>query len=386
MKSKAPQQCAVIGTATFRPDQSQSLEEAIHHTTLAALKSAGLSVDDIGGIVVAGNDQLDGRAISIMMASGSVGGVGRDIQSTPSASEHAFVLAAIRVRSGLFKTQLVVSWSPLEADSVHDVEHLAADPYFHRSLPLDELSASALQACRLTHEVSDIGDAALGVAQKNLNHSHRREVGNGRVPQVDEAISKYWPFTKGMLAPAAYGVVAAVIASEEVVASTAQKRPAWITGLGWATEPSYLGDRDLAQLPSLKAAAHMAYLDAGVDASQVQFSLAEVADRTPYQEMLACEGLGLNQRREWKSADAQQNFAVGGRVPVNLSGGSTFFNPVFCKGLLSVVDAANQILGSAGSIQLEKVERVVAHAASGFAMQYNTVVVMQADISQKEKM
>ena len=49
-----------------------------------------------------------------MMASGSVGGVDRDIMSTPSASEHAFILGALRVATGQFRTQLVVSWSPTE--------------------------------------------------------------------------------------------------------------------------------------------------------------------------------------------------------------------------------------------------------------------------------
>ena len=48
--------------------------------THAALRDAGISIEDIDGIVVAGCDQLlDGCGIAIMMASGSVGGMGRDI-------------------------------------------------------------------------------------------------------------------------------------------------------------------------------------------------------------------------------------------------------------------------------------------------------------------
>ncbi len=46
-----------------------------------------------------------------MMASGSVGGVDRDILSTPSAAEHAFVLGALRIATGQFRTQLVAAWS-----------------------------------------------------------------------------------------------------------------------------------------------------------------------------------------------------------------------------------------------------------------------------------
>ena len=56
----------------------------MHLVTKSALRDAGLSIEEIDGIVVASCDQLDGRAIAIMAASGSVGGVGRDILSTPS--------------------------------------------------------------------------------------------------------------------------------------------------------------------------------------------------------------------------------------------------------------------------------------------------------------
>ena len=76
-------QPAIIGCAIERRlhDTTRSLEEVLFHTSVNALRSAGLTFDDIDGIVVAGNDQYDGRAISIMAASGSVGGVDRDILS-----------------------------------------------------------------------------------------------------------------------------------------------------------------------------------------------------------------------------------------------------------------------------------------------------------------
>ena len=146
-------QPGVIG-CTIRPviaARDRSLEELIYDTAQLALTDAGITIDDIDGIVVASNDQFDGRSISVMMASGSVGGVDRDIMSTPSASEHAFILGALRVATGQFRTQLVVSWSPTEVSSMSEAQRLGADPYFHRALPLDELSAHALQASAIEH-------------------------------------------------------------------------------------------------------------------------------------------------------------------------------------------------------------------------------------------
>ena len=67
---------AVIGTAIAAPppDDPRSLEELLYDVTQAALIDAGMSIEAIDGIVVGSNDQFDGRAISVMMASGSVGG------------------------------------------------------------------------------------------------------------------------------------------------------------------------------------------------------------------------------------------------------------------------------------------------------------------------
>jgi len=123
---------AVVGCA-IRPaitGRDRSLEEIIYDISQAALADAGLTIEDIDGIIVGCNDQFDGRAISVMMASGPTGGVDRDIMSTPSSSEHAFILGALRVASGQFRTQLVVSWSPTEVSSMAEAQRLGADPGF----------------------------------------------------------------------------------------------------------------------------------------------------------------------------------------------------------------------------------------------------------------
>ena len=75
------------------------------------------------------------------------------------------------------------------------------------------------------------------------------------------------------------------------------------------------------------------------------------------------------------AATRRGDFGHAGKLPVNLSGGAISFNPVFCTGLLRIVEAANQVRGCAGIHQRANVRRALAHGASGFAMQYNNVVV-----------
>lgn len=272
----------VIGAAIMPhvAGDRQSLEELLYEVTQRALRDAGLTIDDIDGIVVAANDQYDGRAITVMMASGSVGGVDRDILSTPSAGEHAFVMGTLRVACGQYRTQLVVAWNPTDASSLAEVQRLAADPYFHRRLPLDEMGAHAMQANALLAAVPDLQGMAQKVAEKNRRNganAYPDMTAGATAPAANKA---RWPLQAGMASAPVTGAVALVLASEDYV----QERSlpvAWISGMGWATEPSFLGDRDLTQAPALEAAAHQAYGEAGVTDPMDAFDVARWRMRLP---------------------------------------------------------------------------------------------------------
>jgi acetyl-CoA C-acetyltransferase len=371
----------VVGSAVVAPRNPErvSLEEALHQVTHAALRDAGIAIEDIDGIVVAGNDQLDGRAITVMMASGSVGGVSRDILATPSSAEHAFVLGALRVRSGMYRTQLVVSWSPLETQDIAQVQRLSADPYFHRALPLDEMSAHALQAVALESKLPGLRKTAVTITQNNRLHGTRAYPELSPAPReavlIEGSRMLRYPLTEGMVCEPAFAVTAMVLASDDWVDEHPGRDCAWVHGMGWATEAAWLGDRDLSALTSLQSAAAQAYQEAGIHSPQGAFDLAEVADATGYQQLLALEGLGLCERGQWVQAVERGDFSVDGPLPVNLSGGALSFNPLFCSGLLRIQEAANQVRGRAGVHQKRAVRNAVAHGASGPAMQYNTVVV-----------
>lgn len=365
---------AVIGTAILRPEQGdpRSLEEVLYDAAQTALSDAGLKIEDIDGIVVGSNDQFDGRAISVMMASGSVGGVDRDILSTPSAGEHALIMAALRVATGLYETHLVVSWSPTEASSLPEAQRLANDPYYHRKLPLDENAGSAMQAVALAGKTREMHDYAGTLATLNRAKGHAA----GAAANPDRKLP--WPLTADMVPPPAEGAVAMVIASEDYVAQKGLERVAWITGMGWATEANNLGDRDLTTAHALAVARDRAYADAGLSDPRSEIDVAEITNASPYQQLLVCDVLGLSPRDSWKSDLADGLFTGRGKVTVNPSGGVACFNPVFCTGLIRVAEAANQIRQKAGNHQVRNARRALAHASSGFAMMYQSVLVLSA--------
>lgn len=356
---------AVIGSAIRVPADgvTQSLEELLYEVSQSALRDAGIGIDEIDGIVVASYDQFDGRAISVMAASGSVGGVDRDILSTPSASEHAFVMGALRIASGQYRTQLIVSWSPTEAHSLSEAQRLAADPYFHRRLPLDDMASYSLQASALSGVVPDIADIARDF-----------DAARGPVPAHDAKRSMIGPQATSAPVP---GAVAMIIASEEFVAERNIRSPAWLRGMGWATEPGFLGDRKLAEAPALAAARDQAYADAGVSDPRTAFQVTEIADPTPYQSLIALDALGLSTRDRWADDIKSGAFGANGKTRFNPSGGARTGNAVYCMGLRSIAEAADQVRGRS-QYQVNAVNAALAHAASGFAMQYQSVVIFGA--------
>ena len=367
---------AVIGSAIMVPvttDRS-SHEEILYEVSQAALKSAGMTIEQIDGILVGSNDQIDGRAISVMMASGSVGGVDRDILSTPSAGEHAFVMGVLRVASGQFETQLVLAWGLTEATSLPEVERLAADPYFHRRLPLDDLSSFALQANALVNAHPEAEQAVGKVIEQNRRRGAKAypEVAGtvDTAAQIGAAKMFRWPLREGMVRPPTHGVVALVLASDAFVKKAGSANPAWIRGMGWATEAALLGDRDLTAAAALQEAARQAFEDAGIGGI-AEVDVAEISGPTPYQELIAYQALGLAGPDGWATLlDGQQQ-----RPAVNPSGGIASLNPVFCGGLVRIAEAANQVRGTAGPHQTAGARTALGHAASGPAMMYQTVVV-----------
>jgi len=369
---------AVIGSAIMAPvaDEARSLEELLFDVSQAAMKDAGLTADEIDGIVVASNDQFDGRAIAVMAASGSVGGVDRDILSTPSASEHAFVMGVLRVASGQYETHLVVSWSPVEASSLSEAQRLGADPYFHRALPLDELSGAALQASAVLAARPEAADLAKRLSARNRANGKQAYPGVAEEGSGAAATAGRWPIEKDMVSPPVLGAVAMVIASEDCVARRGLDNVAWVRGMGWATEPGFLGDRDLSTAPALEEAARRAYAEAGLSDPRKALDVVELTDVSPYQELLAYDALGLSGKSKWRDDVLSGVFDRGGDLPVNPSGGVAAINPVFCTGLIRIAEAARQVQGKAGRHQIDNARTALGHAASGFAMMYQTVLVL----------
>ena len=214
-------QVAVVATSSVAAPQidDQSLEEMTFNASSAALAQSGLPASSVGSVVLYGQDQMNGRVISCMVASGPTGGVDRDVTMIASSGEHALIYAYLRLLAGQGDSVLVVAWGkPSEGLHPEHAELVAAEPYLLRRLGMNNAVAAALQASRLGH----------------------RPLGGSTVA---------WPLEREDLTGNHDGVHAAVLRRQGTF--DAGSEIAWIRGIGWAMDVYDLGARDLAGLSAL---------------------------------------------------------------------------------------------------------------------------------------
>jgi len=119
--------------------------------------------------------------------------------------------------------------------------------------------------------------------------------------------------------------------------------------------------------PLTRATAQDAYEKAGIGPEDVDF--CEVHDCFSIAEVLRVEGLGLFPQGEYPSAVERGEADIGGRLPVNPSGGLLGKgHPLGGTGVAQVVEVVRQLRGECGDRQIEGARVGLAHCRGGKAV------------------
>ena len=126
-----------------------------------------------------------------------------------------------------------------------------------------------------------------------------------------------------------------------------------IIGTGLATAPMALADRDdPAYLDAVYKSAVKAYEMAGIGPADVD--VAEVHDCFAIAEICCIEALGFVEKGKGGSAARDGLTAIGGKIPVNTSGGlKSKGHPVGATGIAQTIEIFEQLRGEAGKRQVE---------------------------------
>ena len=194
------------------------------------------------------------------------------------------------------------------------------------------------------------------VSSKNHMHSVHNPFSQYRKPfSIDEVLAAApitYPLTIPMCSPLSDGAAAVIVCSEAGLKKLGVDRSRVIRVA--ATSITTATDRaaDAFEQAVCRRAAQAAYEQAGIGPEDV--SVAEVHDASAMGEIMAVEYLGLTPMGGGGAAAEAGELSVGGRVPVNPSGGlESKGHPIGATGLGQIFELVTQLRGEAGGRQVE---------------------------------
>jgi acetyl-CoA C-acetyltransferase/acetyl-CoA acyltransferase len=165
------------------------------------------------------------------------------------------------------------------------------------------------------------------------------------------------------------GGAAVILAGEEV--ARRHPRAVWVLGSAAASDFMLLQDKkDLARVAATERAAAAAYRQAGLGPKDVD--VVELHDCFTIAEIVATEGLGLFEPGTGGLAAEKGWTSLGGRIPVNPSGGlKAKGHPIGATGAAQVAEIVTQLRGEAGRRQVDGARTGLVHTLGG-----NTATVL----------
>src|SRR4030042_7162600 len=374
-----------IAIAGYRMKSASDLvttrERLTFELTRGLFDDLGIDRDHVGTTIFATNDFLDGRTISNVFLDPPAGVYMGDESKVEMDGLSALVYACMRILSGQYETALLVAFG-LCGSQVSPYLHVeyTLNPTYDRQLGLlNELSAGGLHARSLLNKFGYSEDLLDEIAARNLrnaalNRDQARGIKDASAKDIKDSSYLYEPLRELHTYPATDGGCAVLLASETKAKELTDK-PVWILGMGQSIESYYLGERNLYESRSTRAASGRAYAMAGIDKPEAEVDFAEVSSLFAQQEPILTEALGLYGPGDAEKAYAGDN-GIAGSLPVNPSGGPLGAHPICATGLFRLNEAIKQLRGAAGKNQVKKAEIGVVHGQDGVCAQQNTVVVL----------
>lgn len=217
------------------------------------------------------------------------------------------------------------------------------------------------------------------VAAKNHQHSTHNPLSQYQRPfTVDEVLAAQpiiYPLTIPMCSPISDGAAAAIVCNAaglkrlNVAHSRAKRVLATVLQTGSQRAPDHYA------LHATRLASDKAYAQAGLGPRDI--SLAEVHDATAMGEIIEVEALQLCGLGECGPAAERGEFSIGGRIPVNPSGGlESKGHPIGATGLGQIYELVTQLRGEAGARQVDRARVAIAQNGGGIVGVEEAVVAV----------
>src|SRR4051794_14804506 len=335
-----------------------------------ALEDAGMTLDEIDAIVVGkAPDLFEGVMMPELFLAEALGAAGKPllrVHTAGSVGGSTAIVAASLVQAGVHKKVLTVAYEKQsESNAMWALSvpvqfimpvHAGAGGYF---------APHVRSYIRRSGAPLNVGAI---VAAKDRQNANKNPFAHLRNPDITVesvlASQMLWdPIRYDETCPSSDGACALVIASDDV--AQASPNPAWIHGTVMRSEATSAAERDQVNPQASRDAAAALWKQAGITSPIDEIDAAELYVPFSWFEPMWLGSLGFTEEGGgWKLTESGAT-AMGGRIPVNCSGGVLSSNPIGASGMLRFGEAALQVRGAAGEHQVDGVRRALGHAYGG---------------------
>jgi len=322
------QPAAVLGTGQTRHTSRRtdvSLGGLCREAVDAALADAGLTPADIDAVVLGkAPDLFEGVMMPELSLADAVGAVGKPllrVHTAGSVGGSTALVAASLVQSGTHRRVLAVTFEKQsESNAMWALSipipfsmpvHAGAGGYF---------APHVRSYIRRSGAPSEIG---MAVAVKDRLNGALNPYAHLRQPDITmdsvRASTMLWdPIRYDETCPSSDGACAIVIGDESAASG---RSVAWIHATAMRTEPTMFAGRDHVNPAAGHEAAAALWREAGITDPPAEVDVAEIYVPFSWFEPMWLENLGFTAAGQgWKLTEAGDT-ELGGRLPVNPSGG-----------------------------------------------------------------
>jgi acetyl-CoA acetyltransferase len=381
---------AGVGMTRFMKYPDKGLKQLGGEAVHAALADAGLTRTDLDAAyvgncaagLVTGQESIRGQVILSPLGIGKIPIV--NVENACASGSTALLQACAMVSTGLYDTVLA-----LGVEKLTHPDKMRSFAAFAGAMDVDELNAlieslqqaaaaegGAGQNRSMFMDVYALAARAhmarygttkrqlAAVAAKNSYHgSLNPNAQYQSALTIDEVLNDRLivePLTRAMCSPIGDGAAAAVVVSERKARQLGLSKPvrvvASVMHSGW--------NHTEAEPDTVELCARDAYEEAGVGPDDLD--VIELHDASAMGEIMAYEQLGLCPKGEGGPLAESGATTLGGRIPVNTSGGLLRKgHPVGATGLAQVVELTVQLQGRAGKRQVDGATLALAQNGGG---------------------
>jgi acetyl-CoA acetyltransferase len=384
---------AGVGMTRFMKYPDKGLKELGAEAINAAVADAGLSMDDVEAAyvgncaagLVTGQESVRGQVILHAMGVGKIPII--NVENACASGSTALIQACTMVSAGLYDSVLALGVEKLTHED--KTKSFAA---FAGAMDVDELKEMIEDLARQAAEGGADGGAGENrsmfmdvyasaarahmekygttaeqfamVASKNSFHGSMNPRAQFQQElSVEDVLNERMivePLTRAMCSPIGDGAAAAVVVSEKKARELGISKPVKIASSVMHSGYNHADDEpDTVQLSSREA-----YEEAGLGPQDLD--VVEVHDASAPAEIIAYEQLGLCAQGEGGAHVASGAPRLGGRQPVNTSGGLLRKgHPVGATGMAQIVELTEQLQGRSGKRQVEGARTGMAQNGGG---------------------